>query len=91
MTTELISADCACFNLRKAARVTAQIYDQGPGFDHSTRMADPAPSDPLSERGRGILIMQAFMDTVEYSKSQDGGTCVKIAKTCEEPSSSQPD
>jgi DNA-binding MarR family transcriptional regulator len=28
MTTKLIYADCVCFNLRKAARITAQVYDQ---------------------------------------------------------------
>ena len=28
MNTDLNAANCACFNLRKAARVVAQVYDQ---------------------------------------------------------------
>ena len=66
-------------------QIVAEIYDQGGGFDHDERMANPAPSDPLSERGRGILIMQAFCDKLEYRNTKDGGTCLELVKTCEEP------
>ena len=70
-------------------QIKAEIIDQGPGFNHKARMANPAPTDPLSERGRGILIMQAFLDGLTYRSAEGGGTCVELTKTCEDPSSSK--
>lgn len=70
-------------------QIKAEIIDQGTGFNHQARMANPAPTDPLSERGRGILIMQAFTDHLTYRAAEGGGTCVELTKTCEDPSSSK--
>lgn len=47
-----------------------RVYDQGTGFDLS---ALPAPDfEDLPERGRGIFIIRALMDHVDYHKTQDG-------------------
>ncbi len=54
-----------------------QITDQGTGFDPSSI---PDPTDPeFLERpsGRGMLLMQSFMDTVSYN---DNGTQVTMIK-----------
>lgn len=61
----------------------ARIHDQGSGFDFEKYLADiPSPPDPLSERGRGIMIMTAFTDRVSYSYDSGGGLCLELAKTC---------
>lgn len=70
-------------------QIVAQISDQGAGFNHKKRLSDPTPPDPLSERGRGILIMQAFTDKLEFTESRNGGTCIELVKLCEEPESSE--
>ena len=63
-------------------RFVAQITDQGGGFDFEDYVSGKNPPDPLSERGRGILIMQAFTDDVTYSRTPDGGICLELVKDC---------
>lgn len=58
-------------------RVEFQIRDQGDGFDISSL---PEAADPESFRdgiGRGLVLIQAFMDEVEYS---DSGRCLAMAQ-----------
>jgi CheY-like chemotaxis protein len=53
------------------------IRDEGPGFDPS---ALPDPTDPANLEkvtGRGILLMQAFMDQVEFNARGNEVTMVK--------------
>jgi CheY-like chemotaxis protein len=53
------------------------IRDEGPGFDRSTL---PDPRDPANlERpsGRGLLLMQTFMDQVTYNAAGNEVTLVK--------------
>ncbi len=57
------------------------IKDEGPGFDRSTL---PDPTDPANlERpcGRGLLLMQTFMDDVKYSAVGNEVTMVKRRKS----------
>jgi serine/threonine-protein kinase RsbW len=64
------------------AKVTAKsteitIEDQGDGFERST-VPDPCADENLLKcSGRGILLMEAYMDKVQYSR---GGRRVKIVK-----------
>lgn len=54
------------------------IRDQGPGFDLSTV---PQAEDPDSFKdgiGRGLILMQAFMDNVEF---QNNGSEIRMIKT----------
>lgn len=53
------------------------IRDQGPGFDPST-LPDPRQADNLHKvSGRGVLLMRAFMDEVNYNPSGNEVTLVK--------------
>jgi anti-sigma regulatory factor (Ser/Thr protein kinase) len=65
-------------------RIVTQIHDEGAGFNYKERIANPAPADPLSERGRGILIMQAFTDKLEFRERRNGGTCIELVKICDD-------
>ncbi len=55
------------------------IRDEGPGFDPT---ALPDPTDPANLEkvtGRGILLMQAFMDHVDFNARGNEVTMVKQA------------
>jgi len=58
------------------------VRDTGPGFDlDSVRSIDPTrPEDLLKARGRGIFIMRAMMDTVEFDIRPGVGTLVHLIK-----------
>lgn len=66
--------------LKAADHLTVAIRDEGEGFEYS------ALPDPLSEEnllrqsGRGLLLIQAFVDKLEVTKGQPGGTEVKMVK-----------
>jgi serine/threonine-protein kinase RsbW len=57
---------------------TAIVRDQGAGFDFEKKLLEEADPDPMSERGRGILIMRAFTDSLKFS--YDGGMNVELTK-----------
>lgn len=53
------------------------IRDEGPGFDTSTINVEPDPEDLEALSGRGILLMQAFMDEVTYNDRGNEVTLIK--------------
>ena len=56
------------------------VRDFGSGFDPD---GIPDPTDPenlLKASGRGILFMRAFMDEVEWTNAEGGGTVVRMVK-----------
>jgi serine/threonine-protein kinase RsbW len=60
--------------------ITITVYDEGPGFDfeHWT------PSDELMrQRGRGILIMREFTDSLEFGRHDDGRFMIRMVKKLE--------
>jgi serine/threonine-protein kinase RsbW len=61
--------------------IVGRIQDEGGGFDFAKFLAGPPP-DPLSERGRGIMIMKAFTDDVRFSFDPRHGLCVEMTKSC---------
>ena len=63
------------------ARIVGRIQDEGGGFDFTKFLSGPPP-DPLSERGRGIMIMKAFTDDVRFSFDPRHGLCVEMTKSC---------
>lgn len=67
-------------------KIISRVRDQGGGFDFVNYLSDAPPPDPdpLSERGRGIMIMRAFTDDLDYSFDPKDGLCVEMTKTCEE-------
>ena len=49
------------------------IEDEGPGFDRSS-VPDPTTEENLERlHGRGILLMEAYMHTVEWSRRGEAG------------------
>ena len=68
--------------VRVEAKVTPQlteimIEDEGPGFERCD-VPDPTSDENLLKcSGRGILLIETYMDRVEYSKS---GRCIRLVK-----------
>src|SRR5258706_10652947 len=68
--------------VRIEARITDHqaeiiIEDEGPGFDRSS-VPDPTTEENLERlHGRGILLMEAYMHTVEWSR---GGRRVRMIR-----------
>ena len=56
------------------------VRDHGAGFDPEN-IPDPTnPENLLKASGRGILFMRAFMDEVEWTNAEGGGTIVRMVK-----------
>lgn len=65
---------------RGADAITIWIRDEGDGFDPA-EVPDPLQSDNLLKHsGRGVMLMQAFMDEFQVSTRQPKGTEVKMVK-----------
>ena len=61
--------------------VEIKVRDYGSGFEVE-EIPDPTnPENLLKASGRGILFMNAFMDTVEWENHSDGGLVVKMTKS----------
>ena len=57
-------------------RLEIAVRDLGPGFDLDSVNGDAtSPDHLLDPRGRGIFIMRACMDTVDYQFSGSGTVC----------------
>ncbi|HXP83866.1 MAG TPA: ATP-binding protein [Bryobacteraceae bacterium] len=78
-----------CYNARKkihlrvertADRLQIEIADEGDHFDMS-KVPDPLSNENLMrDSGRGLLLMQAFMDEFQVRPLQPRGTEVKLVK-----------
>lgn len=56
------------------------VEDQGKGFAFDN-IADPTDmSNLLKPSGRGILIIRSFMDEVDLSQREGGGSCLRMVK-----------
>jgi serine/threonine-protein kinase RsbW len=65
---------------RAPSRVTVVIEDEGEGFDRSN-LPDPlADENLLRHSGRGLLLIQAFMDEFEMRAMEPKGTRVRMVK-----------
>jgi serine/threonine-protein kinase RsbW len=63
-----------------ANRMTVTVRDEGEGFDIQA-LPDPlAEENLLRQSGRGLLLIQAFMDEFEIRKAEPGGTEVRMVK-----------
>ena len=71
--------------------VTARVCDQGDGFDFDGLLSQSAPPDPMSERGRGLIIMQAFTDQLQFSFSKEDGLCVQLTKVSQDTEPAEED
>ena len=65
---------------RTADRLAVVIQDEGEGFDMAT-LPDPLANENLLRRsGRGLLLIQAFMDEFQIRPREPKGTEVKMVK-----------
>lgn len=65
---------------RTAERITIRIEDEGDGFDPAA-VPDPLQGENLfRQSGRGVMMMQAFMDEFAISPRSPRGTEVKMVK-----------
>lgn len=60
-------------------KILATIVDSGRGFDPKPKR-DPALPDDLSERGRGLPIMQKFTDIFALNSVPGRGTAVVLGR-----------
>jgi serine/threonine-protein kinase RsbW len=66
---------------RSPGRLEIRVADEGDHFDLS-QLPDPlADENLLRHSGRGLLLMQAFMDEFQIRPRQPKGTEVKLVKT----------
>ena len=64
----------------KSDEIDIRVTDEGKGFDLST-LPDPLdPQNLFKPRGRGILLMNSFVDNVCYDFEAKGGTTVSLKK-----------
>ncbi len=60
------------------------ISDEGPGFDPKT-LADPTDPENLERAGgRGLLLINAFMDVVQHNEKGNGITMIKRKEASED-------
>jgi serine/threonine-protein kinase RsbW len=65
---------------RTADSLTIVVGDEGEGFDPNA-VPDPlAGENLLRGSGRGVMLMQSFMDEFQISQRQPQGTQVKMVK-----------
>lgn len=63
-----------------ADRIVIVVRDEGQGFDLSA-LPDPlAEENLLRQSGRGLLLIQAFMDELQVIRLEQNGTEVKMVK-----------
>jgi serine/threonine-protein kinase RsbW len=66
--------------VRTADRLTIEVGDEGDGFDPNA-VPDPlAGENLLRGSGRGVMLMQSFMDEFQISPRQPQGTEVRMVK-----------
>ncbi len=65
---------------RTPERLTIVVGDEGDGFDPAA-VPDPLAGDNLLRgSGRGVMLIQAFMDEFQISKREPRGTEAKMVK-----------
>jgi serine/threonine-protein kinase RsbW len=65
----------------EAGELVVRVFDQGAGFEPD-QVPDPrAPENLLKPGGRGLLLMRAFMDRVEFRYVPGSGMAVTLRKS----------
>lgn len=63
-----------------ATGCTIEVLDLGPGFEFPSLDPDEAVPDADTETGRGLMLMQALVDDLQFDR-QDDGTTVTLRKS----------
>lgn len=83
-TDPALEVDIA-FHLRDG-RIEVSVRDRGNGFDPASPPDPTAADNVLRTSGRGLLMVRAFVDRVEFLKPPGGGTEVRLEKSLNESS-----
>jgi serine/threonine-protein kinase RsbW len=59
-------------------RCKIRVLDGGAGFDHGSAWA--RDGGPIEEGGRGIVLMRALVDELQFSSRAESGTIVHLEK-----------
>src|SRR6266852_487158 len=65
---------CRC---QPGEELSIVVTDQGKGFDFEKIVGNGIAPDPAAEHGRGIQLMKAYMDDVQFGR---GGSEVRLRK-----------
>ncbi|MEE1744078.1 ATP-binding protein [Streptomyces sp. JV184] len=68
-----------------AGQIVVTVTDHGPGFDPSSCPDPLAPERMQLPHGRGVLLMRALMDDVEFTFPPGDGTRVTLRRTISPP------
>ena len=58
----------------------ARVTDEGNGFDPGSAPNPTTPANLMNDSGRGLLLMDAFVDTLKIKSRPQGGTEVTMTK-----------
>ena len=70
---------------RAPDHLTIAIQDEGQGFEFSAVPNPLSEENLLRQSGRGLLLVQAFVDKLEVTRRDPGGTEVKMVKYLDKP------
>ncbi len=59
---------------------TIEVCDEGDGFNHPPPAAPGTLIDPDAESGRGVQLMRALVDQLDFAAGDDHGTVVRLHK-----------
>ena len=71
-----------CCRCQPGKEISIVVTDQGKGFDFQKTVRNGITTDPDSEHGRGIQLMNAYMDDVHF---EQGGSEVHMRKRSRTP------
>jgi serine/threonine-protein kinase RsbW len=60
---------------------TIEVCDEGRGFSAPASAAAGTLIDPDSEHGRGVQLMRALVDDLDFAASDDKGTVLRLHKS----------
>lgn len=66
--------------IKDADRLTIVIADEGEGFDPDSVPNPLAEENLMRQSGRGLLLIQAFVDEFQIQRGQPRGTEVRMVK-----------
>ena len=73
-----------------AERFQVTIWDNGEGFAFDARDLGTMPQDLMQERGRGLYMMNAFCDEIDFLR-ENGSFGVRLVKIPKNPDGSEDD
>lgn len=64
-------------------QASIRVSDVGEGFDYHALVRDSGSYGPMEERGRGLVLMRALVDELEFVSDPEKGNLVRLTKRLE--------